>query len=87
MDENKNKNVKKIVFSIIGIGVIVGLVICFVVAYNNVEFFKNNTSNTSNSSTENTSITNTENKSKSKNNSTETTNVNKSENSEKANCF
>ena len=37
MEETKNKNVKKIVLGIILAGVIIGLITCFVIAYNNTK--------------------------------------------------
>ena len=37
MDELKNKNIKKIFLGIIIIGVIVGLAMCFIIAYNNTK--------------------------------------------------
>ena len=46
MDDNKNKNVKNIILAIIGAGVILGLTICFIIAFNNTN--QTNTSNINN---------------------------------------
>ena len=43
MEEKNKKNVKKIIIGIIVIGVIVGLAICFIVAYNNTKVSNNQT--------------------------------------------
>ena len=43
MEEKNNKNAKKIIIGIIVIGVIVGLAICFIVAYNNTKVSNNQT--------------------------------------------
>ena len=53
-EKNKNKNVKKIIIGIIAVGVITGVVVCFVIAYNNTKATNNQTnaieSNSTNSS-------------------------------------
>ena len=46
MEENKNKNVKMIIIGVITAVVIIGVVVCFVIAYNNIKTSSNQTNTT-----------------------------------------
>lgn len=82
MEENKNKNSKKIILVIIIIGAIIGLAICFVIAYNNTNISNsqantivvNNSNAKSTTAISNTSK-NTENKTENSNSTESTSNA------------
>ena len=77
MEEQKNKNVKRIILGVIIAGAIIGLAVCFVIAYNDTKVSNNKTNTidtntlvndtTSSNATNSTSTTNTTNTSDSKN--------------------
>ena len=75
MDEIKNKNVKRLILGVITTIVLIGLVICFVIAYNKTEKSNSQTNTTFTKSGDNTTTTTT-----SSNSSASTTNTSNSKN-------
>jgi len=64
MEENKNKNVKMIIIGVITAVVIIGVVVCFVIAYNNIKTSSNQTNTITTNSDSNTSNKNSSSSSK-----------------------